>query len=30
VECEFVDDVGFFVASGHVIACDLKEVVLDN
>jgi len=30
VECEFVDDVGFFVASGRVIACDLKEVVLDN
>jgi hypothetical protein len=25
-----VDDVGLFIVSGCVIACDLKEVVLDN
>ncbi len=25
-----MDDVGSFIASGHVIACDLKEVVLNN
>jgi hypothetical protein len=25
-----VDDVGFFVASGHVITCDPRGVVLDN
>jgi hypothetical protein len=30
VECELVDDVGLFVTSGHVIACDLREAVLDN
>jgi hypothetical protein len=30
VECELVDDVGLFVASGCVIACDPKEVVIDN
>jgi hypothetical protein len=30
VECELVDDVGFIGASGCVIACDLREVVLDN
>ncbi len=30
VECELVDDVGLFIASGHVISCDPKEVVLDN
>jgi len=25
-----VDDVGLFIVNGCVIACDLKEVVLDN
>jgi hypothetical protein len=30
VECELVDDVGLFIASGHVISCDPKEVVFDN
>ncbi len=25
-----MDDVGLFVTSGYVIACDLREVVLDN
>jgi hypothetical protein len=30
VECELVGDVGFFVASGHVITCDPREAVLDN
>jgi hypothetical protein len=30
VECEFVDDVGLFIVSGRVIACDPREVVLDN
>jgi hypothetical protein len=25
-----VDDVGLFVANGRVIACDPREVVLDN
>jgi hypothetical protein len=30
VECELVDDVGLFIASGHVIASDPKEAVLDN
>jgi len=30
VECELVDDVGLFVTSGHVIACDLREAILDN
>jgi len=30
VECELVDDVGLFITSGHVIAYDPKEVVLDN
>jgi hypothetical protein len=25
-----MDDVRLFVASGHVIACDPKETVLDN
>jgi hypothetical protein len=25
-----VDDVGFFIVSGYVIACDMKEAVLDN
>ncbi len=30
VECELVDDVGLFVVSGHIIACDPREAVLDN
>jgi hypothetical protein len=30
VECELVDDVGLFIASGNVIVCDPREVVLDN
>ncbi len=30
VECDLVDDVGLFIVSGFVIACDLKEAVLDN
>jgi hypothetical protein len=25
-----MDDVGLFVANGRVIACDLKEAILDN
>jgi hypothetical protein len=25
-----VDDVGLFIVSGHVIACDPREAVLDN
>jgi hypothetical protein len=25
-----VDDVGLFIAGGHVIACDPREVILDN
>ncbi len=29
-ECNLVDDVGFFIVSGYVIACDMKEAVLDN
>ncbi len=29
-ECELVDDVGLFIAGGHVIACDPREVILDN
>jgi hypothetical protein len=29
-KCELVDDVGLFVASGHVTTCDPREVVLDN
>jgi hypothetical protein len=29
-ECDLVDDVGFFIVSGYVIACDLKEAVLNN
>ncbi len=30
VECELVDDVGLFVASGHVIVSDPREAILDN
>jgi hypothetical protein len=30
VECELVDGVALFVASGYVIAYDPKEVVIDN
>jgi hypothetical protein len=29
-ECELVDDVGVFIVTKHVIACDPNEVVLDN
>ncbi len=29
-ECELVDDVGLFIANSHVIACDPKEVIIDN
>ncbi len=27
---ELVDDVGLFIASGHVIACDPRETIVDN
>jgi hypothetical protein len=30
VECELVDDVGLFVASGYVIVSDPREAILDN
>jgi hypothetical protein len=30
VECELVDDFGLFIVNGRVIACDPREVVLDN
>jgi hypothetical protein len=30
VECDLVDDVGVFVASGHVTICDSWEIVLDD
>jgi len=30
VECELVDDVGLFVASGNVITYDPREVVFNN
>jgi hypothetical protein len=30
VECELVDDVGLFVASGYVIPCDPRETIFDN
>jgi len=30
VECDLLDDGEIFIASGHVIACDPKQVVLDN
>jgi hypothetical protein len=29
-ECELVDDVGVFVATRCVIACDPKEAIVDN
>jgi hypothetical protein len=29
-ECEFVDDVGVFVATRPVITCDPKETILHN
>jgi hypothetical protein len=29
-ECDLVDDVGLFIVSDHVIACDPREAVLDN
>ncbi len=25
-----MDDVGLFVASGHVITCDPREIIIDN
>jgi hypothetical protein len=30
VECDLVNDVGLFIASGHVIAYDPREAILDN
>jgi hypothetical protein len=30
VECHLLDNVGVFLAKGHVVACDPHEAILDD